>query len=126
MDPRAEMLAYGCREDDLAVLRSAAGVRGPLVLGADSLADFARQAIARRPLAIILGVGRKTIENLQVLAVIRAVRPDQHVIVVADEDSLDLERRVRTESIFYYLVHPVQRPETEAVLRTLLRLTPKG
>jgi hypothetical protein len=43
------------------------------------------------------------------------------VLVVADEDSLELERCVRQQGIFYYFVHPLQSPEVEAVLKNLLR-----
>jgi DNA-binding response OmpR family regulator len=121
MVARAEVIVFGCREADLAVLRNAAGPGGPVVLGVESAAEFAQHAIARRPVAVFLGIGTRTLTHLDVIPVIRAVRNDVPVIVVAEEDSLELERRARGESIFYYLVHPVDRSEVEALLKSIMR-----
>jgi DNA-binding response OmpR family regulator len=121
MAPRRELLAFGCREDDLAVLRRASGPEGPVVRSVKSTAEFAHDALSRGPLAIILGVGERSLGNLDLISVIRAIRSELPVIVIAEEDSLEVERRVRQESIFYYLVHPVDRAEVGAVLNDLLR-----
>ena len=43
------------------------------------------------------------------------------VIIVAEEDSLELERRARGKSIFYYLVHPIDPSEVEALLKNVMR-----
>ncbi len=121
MVARAEVIVFGCRETDLAVLRSAAGPRGPVLLGVESPAEFVQHAIARRPVAVFLGIGSRTLARLDVIPVIRAVRSDVPVIIVAEEDSLELERKARGESIFYYLVHPVDRSEVEALLKNIMR-----
>ncbi len=117
----AEVLAFGCREDDLAVLREAFGPTGSALSVADSPVEVARRAAAGRPAALFLGVGRRSMSNLDVITLIEAVRRRLPVIVIADEDSLELERRARQRSIFYYLVHPIQREEVEAVLRDVAR-----
>jgi DNA-binding response OmpR family regulator len=121
MVARAEVLVCGCREDDLAVLRTAAGPDGPLLHAVDSPVKVAHEAMADRPAAIVLGVGPDTLANLDVIPVIRAIRSDLPVIVVAADDSLELERTARQRGIFYYLVHPVEKSEARAVLRNVLR-----
>lgn len=121
MAPRPELLVFGCREDDLAVLRKAAGPRGAVLLHVESSAELAQHAIERRPVAVFVGVATRTVGHLDLIPVIRAVRGDLPVIVIAEEDSLELERSARQKPIFYYLVHPLDRPEVEAVLQDVLR-----
>ena len=121
MVARAEVLVCGCREDDLAVIRNAAEPDGPVVRAVDSLVKVAHHAMADRPVAVVLGVGPDTLAYLDVIPVIRAIKNDLPVIVVAAEDSLELERAARQRGIFYYLVHPVQRSEARAVLRDVMR-----
>jgi len=122
---RPEMLVMGCREDDLAVLRSASGTNGPVVLTVDSAADLAEHAIKRCPTAVILGVSTQTLHHLDLISVLHAAREHLPVIVIAAADSLVLERSARQKSIFYYLVHPIERAEVEAMLQDLLR-GPRG
>ena len=52
---------------------------------------------------------------------IRVVRRELPVILIAEDASLELERRAREHKIFYYLVHPIERSEVEAVVEDLLR-----
>jgi DNA-binding NtrC family response regulator len=121
MAGRSEVLVFGCRDDDFDVLDSAVGPSGPKLRTAKSPTAFARDAVSRRPLAIVLGVSMQSIARLDVITVIREVRSEVPVIVIADEDSLDLERSARQRSIFYYLVHPIERSEVAAVLRDVTR-----
>jgi DNA-binding NtrC family response regulator len=118
---RTEVLVFGCREDDLAVVRSIAEPSGATLLAMGSPAELAEHAIKRRPAAVILGVGVRALDRLELIPVLRATRDTLPVIVIAEEDSLELERSARQRSIFYYLVHPVDRAEVEAVLRDALR-----
>ncbi len=120
---RPEMLVFGCREDDLAVLRSASGPNGPILLAVDTPAELAEYSIRRRPVAVILGVTTRRLDHLDLIPLLRAARDDLPVIVIAEQDSLELERSARQKSIFYYLVHPVDRFEVEAVLKDVLRCT---
>jgi DNA-binding NtrC family response regulator len=122
MATREEVLVFGCREDDLAVLEEASGHKGPVLKTATSAAEFARHAVSRRRLAIVLGVGLDSVSHLDLIPLIRAVRGSLPVIVIADEDSLELERSAREKNIFYYLVHPIGKSEVEAVLKDVLRL----
>lgn len=83
--------------------------------------EMAQQAVARRPVAVVLGIGKRMRASLEVIPVIRAVWSGVPVIVIADEDSLELERRARQAGIFYYFVHPLDRSEVEAVLKDVVR-----
>ena len=121
MSVRPEVLAFGCREDDLAVLRQVSPAGGPALRVVDTPVEVAHQTLARRPVAVFIGVGLPSLKNLDVITVIRDVRSDLPVIVIADEDSLDLERHARRKNLFYYLVHPVVPAEVAAVLEAVLR-----
>jgi DNA-binding response OmpR family regulator len=116
-----ELLVFNCQAADLAVLKSVGRRAGVAVRVAGSETEFAREAIARRPSSAVLGLSRHTLTSLDVISVIRAAHDDLPVIVIAEEDSLDLERRAREKGLFYYLLRPVSREEVTAVLRNLLR-----
>ena len=117
----AEILVCGCPEDDLAVIRIAAEPDGSVVRAVDNPVMVAQYAMSQGPVAVVLGAGADTFDHLDVIPVIRAIKSDLPVIVVAAEDSLDLERTARQRGIFYYLVHPIDPSETRAVLRNILR-----
>lgn len=102
------------------MLRTAADPDGPVLHAVDSPFKMAHHAMADRPAAVVLGVGPATLSYLDVIPVIRAINNHLPVIVVAAEDSLELERTARERGIFYYLVHPVERSEARAVLRNVM------
>jgi DNA-binding NtrC family response regulator len=123
MSTRAEVIVFNCRDDDVAALRQASVSGGPWVHRVDSAVAVAHHVVARRTAAVFIGVGRRTLKNLEVIPVIHTAREGLPVIVIADEDSLDLERRARSRSIFYYFVRPVNPTEVAAVLKDVLRHT---
>jgi DNA-binding NtrC family response regulator len=119
--PIAEVLAYGCSEEDVALLTGALRAGGPRLRVVDSATEFVKYAVSRRLLAMVLGVGPASISHLDMIPVIRAIKTDLPAIIIADDDSLELERSARQKDIFYYLIHPIDRSEVEAVLQDLLR-----
>lgn len=121
----SEVLTCACRNEDLAVLRKVFEPAGASLRMMESTAEMACLAVTHSSMGIVLGVGKNTIHHLDVIPVIRAVRENLPVIVIAEEDSLDLERAVREKGVFYYLVHPVGRREVCAVLEDFLRHTTK-
>jgi DNA-binding NtrC family response regulator len=121
MGSRAEVLVCACRGDDLAVLKKAAGCIGSILRIVENPLELARCAGTSRAVAILLGVGRSNLEHLEMIPVIHAVRSDLPIIVLAEEDSLELERAARQKKIFYYLVHPLDSSEVKAVLEDVLR-----
>jgi DNA-binding NtrC family response regulator len=121
MTARQEMLVFGCSADDVKLLTNAVEHLEPALRVLDDPGEFARHAVSQRPLAVVLGVGRDTLAHLDMIPLIRAVRRELPVILIAEDASLELERRARQHKIFYYLVHPIERSEVNAVLNDLLR-----
>jgi DNA-binding response OmpR family regulator len=121
MRSRPELLIFRCHEDDSAVIERAAGPRDTVCVSLSSRAEVVHHVATRRPVGVFLGVGDDTLAHLDVIPMLRAVGREPPVIVVAEKDSLDLERRARQQTIFYYLVHPIDLQEVEAVLDDLLR-----
>lgn len=119
-----ELLVSRCCQEDVAVLERVCGPDGPTVRTVKSPLHMAHQAVTGRPVAVVLGIGRHTRARLDVIPVIRAVWKELPVIVIADEDSLSLEKAARQAGIFYYFVHPLEGSEVEAVLDGLLHRGP--
>lgn len=126
MTSRAEVLVCCCRDEDIAVLRSALRPDRLTVRAMSSPVKAAHRAVSHHPLAFVLGVGRETISRLEVIPVIRAVGTEPPIIVIAEEESLDVEREARRMGIFYYLVRPVDGTEVAAVFKDALRAGPAG
>jgi DNA-binding NtrC family response regulator len=123
MSSSVEVVVFDCREEDVEAVREASTSRGARVHAVDSAVAVAHQVVARRPAAVFIGIGRRRSRSLEVIPMIHTAREGLPVVVIADDDSLDLERRVRSKSIFYYLVHPVDPVEVAAVLKDVLRRT---
>ena len=119
--PGGEVLVCGCRQEDVAVLEEVFGREGPAIRPVDEPAEMARQAVLHVPMAVFLGLRKRDRARLQIIPLLRAVFRELPVIVVADEASLELERRVRQEGVFYYFVHPLGSAEVEALSKDLLR-----
>lgn len=119
-----EVLVYCCRDEDVVVLKEVCAASGAVLRIEPTPVEVAHSTVARRPIAVFIGAGRRHPGNLDIIPVIRAVRNDLPVIVIAEEDSLDLERSARQQSIFYYLVQPIERAEVEAVLKDVRRHAP--
>jgi DNA-binding NtrC family response regulator len=121
MSSSAEVVVFNCREEDVAAVKEASTSSGALVHAVDSAVAVAHEVVARCPAAVFIGIGRRRSRDLEVIPMIHTVREGLPVVVIADDDSLDLERRARSTSIFYYLVHPVDPVEVAAVLKDVLR-----
>jgi DNA-binding NtrC family response regulator len=121
MTARQQLLTFGCREDDVALLTEALDEMQSQLRVIDDPGEFARLAIAHTSFAVVLGIGQDTLSHLDMISVIRAVRNELPVILIAEDASLELERRARQQRIFYYLIHPIERSEIQAVLKDLFR-----
>jgi DNA-binding NtrC family response regulator len=116
-----EVVLFGCHQDDAAVVSGVLESGGARARVVKTAVEVAHQAVASRPAAVFIGVGRRSVKNLDVIPVIQTAREGLPVIVIADADSLELERKARRNSIFYYLVRPLNRGEVAAVLDDVLR-----
>lgn len=70
---------------------------------------------------LILGIHADDSDPLKAIPAIHRVDRSLPIIVVAEQASLDMERRARTERIFYYFVRPVNSEEMEEVVRQATR-----
>ena len=121
MSPRPEVLALGCRDPDISMLRRAFDPIEPDLRVMNEPRDLAQEVATHRVVAIVLGFGGSSRDRLDLIPVVHAIRNDLPVVVIADDASLGLESAARREKIFYYLVHPTEASEIEVVLQDLLR-----
>lgn len=84
------------------------------------VSEAVRSCLRRRYRLIIFSLTqfdwRETDERLESLRVIREIAPMIPLIVVSDQESLQLERKLRAEGIFYFLTGPVSAQELRAVV----------
>lgn len=121
MTTREAVLVHGCSDEAVAAMTDTLSSRGIAMLVASSLTELLRETVSRTPAAIVLGVQPGAFDELEAISVLHAMRARVPVIVVAREDSLELERKAREENIFYYLVEPIQTEELDAVIEDMLR-----
>lgn len=121
MTTREAVLVHGCSDEAVAAMTDTLSSRGVAMLVASSLTELLRETVSRTPAAIVLGVQPGAFDELEAISVLHAMRARVPVIVVAREDSLELERKAREENIFYYLVEPIQTEELNAVIEDMLR-----
>jgi len=121
MTTREAVLVHGCSDEAVAAMTDTLSSRGVAMLVASSLTELLRETVSRTPAAIVLGVQPGAFDELEAISVLHAMRARVPVIVVAREDSLELERKAREENIFYYLVEPIQTEELDAVIEDMLR-----
>ena len=69
---------------------------------------------------VVLGVKPDDTEGLEMIPVIHQIDQGLPIVAVGSEESLEMERKVRLENVFYYTVQPVDLEEVkEAVGRAL-------
>ena len=66
--------------------------------------------------AMVLALHRKDQSFLGMIPVLKKIRPDLPIIVVADGRSLEEQRSVQREGIFYFLPRPIEREEILAAV----------
>src|SRR3990167_7311952 len=66
--------------------------------------------------ALILGVDVEGRKGMEVIPSVRAVDKDIPIITIVGQDSIETQKKVREQKIFYYFVRPVNPQELKAVL----------
>ena len=87
----------------------------------DSGAGAVCEAAAGDLAICVIGVSHLGGEDLEYLPCLNQVDPWLPVIVYNDRDSLEIQRKVRSHRIFYYLVGPLDREEVRAVIDAAAR-----
>lgn len=70
--------------------------------------------------ALVVDIDQESLDPADVVGVLKAISPGVSVIVITDQNRLEMEKHVREQGVFYYLVKPVEgREYAEAVNRAL-------
>ncbi len=67
--------------------------------------------------AAIVGLTGKENHGLEVVGLLRKINSKLPVVVVNEEHSLEAERKVREQRVFYYLLSPVEPEELREVVK---------
>jgi len=84
---------------------------------AQSAGELIQQLLCRRFESVVLSTAITGINLLEVIPIIKRINRNISIIVIADYSSLETEREVRTQNIFYYSVKPIHPSEMQEVLR---------
>lgn len=84
------------------------------VSGAEAIREFKSSEYH----AVILDVHMEDINGKQLLAIMKNIHPQVPLIVVTGDNSLELEREIRTYGVFYYLIKPFSAEEVTEVIRS--------
>jgi DNA-binding NtrC family response regulator len=71
--------------------------------------------------AIITDIYMAELSGLQALPIINELAPDLPVIVVTGDPSVELERRIRSFGVFYYMMKPFNTEELCEAVRAALK-----
>ena len=69
---------------------------------------------------LIFGMDMGTAKGIETIAMINRIDKDLPIITITEQDSLERQREVRKEKIFYYLVRPIDKQEVVEVVREAL------
>lgn len=72
--------------------------------------------------ALILDAHLEGINGVQVLSLVKNLDPELPVIVITGDSSIELERKIRTFGVFYYLLKPFKMEELREVITSATRL----
>jgi len=87
----------------------------------DSGAGAICEAAAGDLALCVIDVSRQSEGDLDYLSCLNQVDPWLPVIVVNDLDSLEMQRKIRSHRVFYYLVQPLDGDEVRAVIDAAAR-----
>jgi len=70
---------------------------------------------------LILDIHMAGISGLETIPLIKKIRPDLPIIVITGNTSEEMERKVRTQGIFYYFIKPFEIEEMKQVIKSALK-----
>jgi len=80
-----------------------------------------QKILSKKFKAVILGMDIEGMSGVEVISIINKIDKNLPIITIATDDSLEAERRVRGEKIFYYFIKPINGKEMRAVVRDAIR-----
>jgi DNA-binding NtrC family response regulator len=102
-------------------LAAALATEGLHVEWTDSGPGAVGEAVAGEFAVCVVAVDRRSDEALDYLPCLNQADPLLPVVVVNDVDSLEMQRKIRSHKVFYYLLSPLDPGELREVLRTAVR-----
>jgi DNA-binding NtrC family response regulator len=86
--------------------------------------DGIERILSKRFHVAIVGLEIQGMSGLEMISIIHKIDTNIPVIMVSKDDSLETERLVRQQRVFYYFLEPVNRTEMKAVVKDALRKNP--
>lgn len=83
--------------------------------------DAIQKILSKKFKAVILGMDIEGMSGVEVISIVNKIDTTLPIIAIATDDSLEAERRVRSEKIFYYFIKPINGKEMRAVIRDAIR-----
>ncbi len=80
---------------------------------ANSVVEILRDALKNRTQVLLLGMEFDNMLAIELIPLLKKCNRDLMIILVSDEDSLPLLRKVRGEGIFYHALRPVTPEDLE-------------
>jgi len=80
---------------------------------ANSVVEVLRAALKNQTQVLLLGMEFDNMLAVELIPLLKKCNRDMMIILVSDEDSLPLLRKVRGEGIFYHALRPVTPEDTE-------------
>ena len=89
--------------------------------------SLAVERVLEKPCGMaFVSVGANGDSGTDTISMLHDVDSEMPVVAVAERDSLDLQREVRSRKVFYYLVEPVDSEELATVVSRALASRPAG
>lgn len=80
--------------------------------------------LSKRFRVAIVGLEIQGMSGLEMISIIHKIDTNIPVITISKDDSLETERLVRQERVFYYFLEPVNGDEMRAVVKDALKKYP--
>ncbi|MDX9710195.1 MAG: response regulator [Trichloromonas sp.] len=94
-------------------MRKLMAAEGYQIRMANSVVEVLRDALKNQAQVLLLGMEFENMLAVELIPLVKKCSKDLMIILVSDEDSLPLLRKVRGEGIFYHALRPVTAEDKE-------------
>jgi len=105
------------------LLREALTKEGYEVETVESGAIAIKKVLKQTVNVLILDIYMAGMCGIDVIPLIKKARPHLPIIVITGDTSVETERKVRAQGVFYYFVKPFDLEEMKKVVKSALRRT---
>jgi DNA-binding NtrC family response regulator len=86
----------------------------------DAFSQTVQKLLSTQFGVLVLGVYIDDAESLEMIALAHQIDAQLPIVTIGDRESLQMERKVRLEKVFYYMVQPIDRHEVETAVHQAL------